>query len=91
MGSLRRRVDRLEAGRDETTPVPETPLMKEIREIDEEARRLDREIDELEAAGACAAAAEDGPAGMELDEKIRYLEAEIAEMQISAEGGSWEA
>ncbi len=46
-GSLRKRLGRLE---DEAPrSVPETPLMKEAREIDEETGRLDREIAELEA------------------------------------------
>lgn len=47
MGSLRKRLGRLE---DEAPrSVRETPLMREVREIDEEIRRLDAEIAELEA------------------------------------------
>lgn len=96
MGSLKRRVDCLEADRGKTTPVPETPLMREVREIDEEVRRLDWEIAVIEVGtpeDEHRRVVEDDEAfmaslsGIDLDGKIRAIEREIDRM----ERGSWEA
>lgn len=99
MGSLRSRMDRLEAVEAPRT-VRESPLEREARRIDEEIRRLDAEIaaeeaemseDEIRGARRESRADDDRLANLVglygFDHAIRVLEEEIAEM----EGEPWEA
>lgn len=88
MGSIRRRLDRLdrlESGLVGGVHPPD--LAKEVREIDETIRRLDREIEEVEATLSPEEVAETRRAhdaymetlrGLSLDEAIVQLDMEIA-------------
>ncbi len=84
MRDLGRRLDRLELGTERV--VPASGLAKEIREIDQHIRCLDREIEEMEAALSPGEVAESRRAhdmymqtlqGLSLGEKIACLDREI--------------
>lgn|GEM_PF-5289759 len=96
MGSLRKRLGRLERVGGPKPEIPQSGLAAEVRALDANIKELDERIAGLEATmtegelRACAAEDEAFTAslsGLTLDGKIEAFEAEIARM----EGEPWEA